>query len=89
MPTPHNQRNLREYLLPCPNHRYGNLSAGLIDELSVLIAPVADGGVGAPSLFDARRGSGVARRLKLLSAERRPGDLLWVRYRVGGGPRRH
>jgi riboflavin biosynthesis pyrimidine reductase len=58
------------------------LAAGLIDELSVLIAPVADGSVGTPSLFDAPRGSGPARHLKLLSAERRRGDLLWVRYRV-------
>jgi 2,5-diamino-6-(ribosylamino)-4(3H)-pyrimidinone 5'-phosphate reductase len=58
------------------------LAAGLIDELSVLIAPVADGGVGTPSLFDAREGRGPARRLKLLSVERRRGDLLWVRYGV-------
>jgi riboflavin biosynthesis pyrimidine reductase len=64
------------------------LAAGLIDELSVLMAPVADGSIGTPSLFDARQGSGPVRHLKLLSAERRPGDLLWVRYRVRRGPRR-
>ena len=58
------------------------LAAGAIDELSLLIAPVADGGVGTPSLFDARKGPGPARHLKLLSVERRRGDLLWVRYRV-------
>jgi len=58
------------------------LAAGVIDELSLLVAPVADGGVGTPSLFDAREGPGPARRLKLLSVERRRGDLLWVRYRV-------
>lgn len=63
------------------------LAAGLIDELSLLFAPVADGGVGTPTLFDAREGPGPARHLKLLSAERRPGDLLWVRYRVRGGRR--
>jgi 2,5-diamino-6-(ribosylamino)-4(3H)-pyrimidinone 5'-phosphate reductase len=62
------------------------LAAGVIDELSVLFAPVADGGVGTPSLFDARRGPGVARRLKLFSVERRPGDLLWVRYKVKERP---
>jgi len=61
------------------------LAAGLVDELSLLIAPVADGGVGAPSLFDAPPGAVSARRLKLVSVERRPGELLWVRYRV---PRR-
>jgi len=60
------------------------LAAGLIDELSVLIAPVADGSVGTPTLFDATEGSGPARHLKLLSVERRPGDLLWVRYAVRG-----
>jgi 2,5-diamino-6-(ribosylamino)-4(3H)-pyrimidinone 5'-phosphate reductase len=58
------------------------LAAGEIDELSVLVAPIADGGIGTPTLFDAREGRGPARRLKLLSAERRRGDLLWVRYRV-------
>ncbi len=62
------------------------LVAGLIDELSVLIAPVADGSIGAPSLFDASQGSGPVRHLRLLSVERRPGDLLWVRYRVRRGP---
>lgn len=61
------------------------LAAGVIDELSLLIAPVADGGVGTPTLFDAREGPGPARRLELLSAERRPGDLLWARYALRGG----
>jgi 2,5-diamino-6-(ribosylamino)-4(3H)-pyrimidinone 5'-phosphate reductase len=58
------------------------LAAGLIDELSLLIAPLADGGVGTPSLFDAREGQGPARHLKLMSVDRRRGDLLWVRYRL-------
>jgi riboflavin biosynthesis pyrimidine reductase len=63
------------------------LAAGVIDELSLLIAPVADGAVGTPSLFDAGMGQGPARHLKLLSVERRRGDLLWVRYRVRRGRR--
>jgi riboflavin biosynthesis pyrimidine reductase len=58
------------------------LAAGAIDELSVLVAPVADGGVGTPTLFDAREGPGPARNLALVSVERRRGGLLWVRYRV-------
>jgi 2,5-diamino-6-(ribosylamino)-4(3H)-pyrimidinone 5'-phosphate reductase len=58
------------------------LDAGLVDELSILIAPVADGGTGTPTLFDAREGVGPARHLRLLSVERRRGDLLWVRYKV-------
>lgn len=61
------------------------LAAGLIDELSLLVAPVADGGVGTPTLFDAREGPGPARHLRLLSVERRRGDLLWVRYGVRRG----
>jgi riboflavin biosynthesis pyrimidine reductase len=61
------------------------LAAGVIDELSLLIAPVADGGVGTPTLFDAREGRGPTRHLKLLSVERRRGDLLWVRYGLRRG----
>src|SRR5512140_3065443 len=58
------------------------LAAGCIDELSLLVAPVADGGVGAPTLFDAPGGAGPGRALRLLSVARRRGDLLWVRYGV-------
>jgi 2,5-diamino-6-(ribosylamino)-4(3H)-pyrimidinone 5'-phosphate reductase len=57
------------------------LAADLVDEVSVLVVPIADGGVGTPSLFDARDGQVPARRLRLVSAERRPRDLLWLRYR--------
>ena len=57
------------------------LAAGLIDELSVLIAPVADGSVGTPTLFDAASGRGVARALRLISVARLRGDLVWLRYR--------
>jgi 2,5-diamino-6-(ribosylamino)-4(3H)-pyrimidinone 5'-phosphate reductase len=56
------------------------LAAELIDELSVLIAPVADGSIGTPSLFDA--GKSPARRLKLISVEKRAGDIIWLRYKV-------
>lgn len=58
------------------------LAAGLIDELSVLVAPIADSSVGTPSLFDASEGKATARHLKLLSSEKRRGDLLWLRYKV-------
>ena len=56
------------------------LAADLIDELSVLVAPIADGSIGSPSLFDRTEGTRIARRLKLLSVEKRAGDLLWLRY---------
>ena len=61
------------------------LAAGLIDELSVLVAPVADGAVGTPTLFDAGQTPGPARRLSLLEVERRPGNLVWLRYAVSPG----
>jgi 2,5-diamino-6-(ribosylamino)-4(3H)-pyrimidinone 5'-phosphate reductase len=57
------------------------LRDGLIDEVSVLIAPVADMRVGTPALFDVD-GDGTPRRLTLESVERRSGDVLWLRYRV-------
>ena len=56
------------------------LSAGLIDELSILIAPVADGGIATPTLFDARVGKGFARKLRLISVTRLKSDLVWLRY---------
>jgi 2,5-diamino-6-(ribosylamino)-4(3H)-pyrimidinone 5'-phosphate reductase len=59
------------------------LHAGLIDEVSLLIAPVADGRVGTPSLFDVPGEGGVVpRRFTLAGVERRADDVLWVRYRV-------
>jgi len=58
------------------------LAADLVDELSVLVAPIADGSIGTPSLFDVSAGAGAVRRLKLVSFERRAGDLLWLRYRL-------
>ncbi len=62
------------------------LAAGCIDELSLLVAPVADGGVGTPTLFDAP-GRAPAVRLELVSVDRRRGGLLWLRYRVRRGRR--
>jgi riboflavin biosynthesis pyrimidine reductase len=64
------------------------LAADAIDELSLLVAPVADGGVGTPTLFDAGEGARPARHLRLLSVKRRRGGLLWVRYAVGRRGRR-
>lgn len=63
----------------------GMLRAGLIDEVSLLVAPVADGRAGAASLFDADGGD-APRRLALEAVERRADDVLWLRYRVEPGP---
>jgi len=58
------------------------LSAGLIDEVSVLVAPVADGRVGTAALFDVEGQDVTPRRLALEAVERRADDVLWLRYRV-------
>jgi riboflavin biosynthesis pyrimidine reductase len=60
------------------------LRAGLIDEVSLLVAPVADGRIGSPALFDVDEEDGhtSAWRLALIGVERRADDMLWLRYRV-------
>ncbi|MGZ6130814.1 MAG: RibD family protein [Myxococcaceae bacterium] len=58
------------------------LTASLIDELSVLVVPIADGSIGTPSLFDARQGRGPTRHLRLRSVKRRSGGVVWLRYRI-------
>lgn len=55
------------------------LAADLVDELSLLLAPVVDSSVGTPMLFDAGAVP-VARRLKLASVQKRLGELVWLRY---------
>ena len=58
------------------------LRAGLIDELSLVLAPVADGRTGIPTVFDAdgadtkRKGT----RFRLKSVKRLERDFLWLRY---------
>ena len=59
------------------------LRAGLIDEVSLLLAPVADGRMGTAAVFDAEAKDGDRpSRLTLTEVERRAGDMLWLRYRV-------
>jgi riboflavin biosynthesis pyrimidine reductase len=60
----------------------GMLAAGLIDEVSVLVAPAVDGRVGIPALFDFDNAGAAPRRLALEHVERRADDVLWLRYRV-------
>jgi 2,5-diamino-6-(ribosylamino)-4(3H)-pyrimidinone 5'-phosphate reductase len=62
----------------------GMLRAGLIDEVSLLIAPVADGRIGTPALFDVEGHDVVPQRLTLDAVERLTGDLVRLRYKVGG-----
>jgi riboflavin biosynthesis pyrimidine reductase len=56
------------------------LAARLIDEISLLLMPVADGAEGTPTLFD--RIAGSARTLKLRSVTTLEQDILHLRYQV-------
>lgn len=58
------------------------LAAGLIDELSVLVAPVADGRVCVSTMLDAGTAKSSVTGLKLLSHKSRPGGIVWLRYKV-------
>ena len=58
------------------------LSAGLIDELSLLLSPVADGSVGTASLFDVKGRPGPKRALRVISIKKLKGDIVWLRYKV-------
>ena len=60
----------------------GMLRAGLIDEVSVLVAPVVDGRMGTPAVFDVQSDDMTPCLLSLDSVERRDDDVLWLRYRV-------
>ena len=63
----------------------GMLRAGLIDEVSVLLAPVVDARVGTPALFDIDGDAVTPSRMELESAEPRGSGILWLRYRVMPG----
>jgi len=63
----------------------GMLRAGLVDEVSVLIAPTVDGRIGTPALFDVDGDEVPSHRLALQSVERRADDVLWLRYSVVSG----
>jgi riboflavin biosynthesis pyrimidine reductase len=56
------------------------LSAGLIDEISLFILPIADGSLNVPTTFDRPNGDPV--RLSLHSVERLEGDVIHLKYSV-------
>lgn len=60
------------------------LKAGLVDEISHLTVPVADGGVGVQSMFDipGEAPSKSAATLRLISHKLMPGGVIWARYKV-------
>jgi riboflavin biosynthesis pyrimidine reductase len=63
------------------------LRAGLIDEVSVLVAPVADGRIGTPALFDVEGEEVTPARLTFENVEKRADGVLWVRYAVEAAQR--
>lgn len=61
----------------------GFLEAGLIDEVSLLLAPGIDGRKGQTSLFDGiTNQSRVPVPLKLEQVKRLNNDVIWIRYRI-------
>lgn len=63
------------------------LKAGLIDEFSLVLAPVADGTIGALTVFEAEKGYGKRKAtiFTLKSVKRIYDDFLWIRYMVVKG----
>jgi 2,5-diamino-6-(ribosylamino)-4(3H)-pyrimidinone 5'-phosphate reductase len=61
------------------------LRAGLVDDVSLLVAPVVDGRMATPALFDVDA-AGKSHSLVPTHVERRADDVLWLRYRVAAGP---
>ncbi|MGN6368790.1 MAG: dihydrofolate reductase family protein [Phycisphaerae bacterium] len=60
------------------------LKANLLDEISHVIVPTADGALGTPTMFDIDHGRTNRQRpaLQLKSLKRLPNSVLWLRYRV-------
>ena len=60
------------------------LKANLIDEFSLVLAPVADGTTGSPTVFEVEAGytNRRATQFKLKAVEQIYEDFLWIRYQV-------
>jgi 2,5-diamino-6-(ribosylamino)-4(3H)-pyrimidinone 5'-phosphate reductase len=60
------------------------LGAGLIDEISLLFAPLIDGTTGSTSVFDisASQKNRSAIKARLTSVKQMPQGILWLRYKV-------
>jgi len=76
---------IKTILLEGGGHVNGSLlNEGLIDEISLLIIPMADGTAGAPTTFElgkyVRKKSAITFRLHVV--KRIEHDVLWIRYRT-------
>jgi 2,5-diamino-6-(ribosylamino)-4(3H)-pyrimidinone 5'-phosphate reductase len=75
--------NIKRVRIDGGGHVNGSfLKAGLIDEFSLVLAPIADGTIGAPTVFEAEKGYGKrkATHFTLKSVKRVYKDFLWIRY---------
>lgn len=63
------------------------LKAGVVDELSLLVAPAVDGLIGTPAIFDVEGSEDETlasrRRLMLTGCEQLDGGTVWLRYAIG------
>lgn len=76
---------IERLLLEGGGHVNGSfLRAGLVDEISLILAPAVDGRTGAPSLFDGGDAEGLAplTSLRLEHSELLEGGAIWLRYRL-------
>jgi 2,5-diamino-6-(ribosylamino)-4(3H)-pyrimidinone 5'-phosphate reductase len=77
---------IRTILLEGGGHLNGSfLTAGLIDELSLLHYPVVDGASTSATVFEQGANPGLAARFELLSASPRSHGILWLRYQRTAG----
>lgn len=60
----------------------GFLSAGVVDEISIVIGPGVDGRLGQPSLFDGMQKGSSPVALKLQSVKSYDDGAVWLRYTV-------
>jgi 2,5-diamino-6-(ribosylamino)-4(3H)-pyrimidinone 5'-phosphate reductase len=58
------------------------LQAGLVDEISHITVPVADGGEAVAMMFDGHPSRHAAAKLRLFSHKILPGGAVWCRYKV-------
>jgi len=64
------------------------LRDGLIDEISHLTGPVANGGQKIQTMFDipGDAPTKASASLRLMSLKKMPGGVLWAKYKVVGKP---
>jgi riboflavin biosynthesis pyrimidine reductase len=77
--------NIRTLMLEGGGHLNGSfLAAGLVDQLSLLLLPLADGTSGTPTTFEFgdRLPGGTASALKLQDVTRMDYDVIWLTYKV-------